>query len=44
MVEKKKQQDKSPKKKEQLSKKELKDLMNPSTPILHRKRGGAWGN
>jgi hypothetical protein len=35
---------KSPKRKEQISKKELNDLMKPSTPILHRKRGGAWGN
>lgn len=39
-----KQQEKSPKKKEQISKKEIKDLMKSSTPILHRKRGGAWGN
>jgi hypothetical protein len=32
---------KSPKK-EQFSRKELNELMKPSTPILHRKRGGAW--
>ena len=35
---------KSPKKKEYLSTNDVKDLMKPSTPILHRKRGGAWGN
>jgi hypothetical protein len=40
----KQQQEKSPKKKEQISKKDIKDLMKSSTPILHRKRGGAWGN
>jgi hypothetical protein len=42
MNKKKTQQEKSPKK-EQLSRKELNELMKQSTPILHRKRGGAWG-
>lgn len=38
-----KQSVKSPKKKEELSNKDLKDLMKSPTPPLHRKRGGALG-
>lgn len=39
-----KEKKESPKKKEQLSKRDLKELMKPPTPPLHRKRGGALSN